>query len=40
MENDKIKVTQKVKSLMDSIRVPEDFDYKRDLAEQIIKKYG
>ena len=35
-END---LTTKVKSLMGSIKVPEDFDYKADLSDQLSKKY-
>ena len=32
-------LTTKVKSLMGSIKVPEDFDYKADLADQLSNKY-
>ena len=32
-------LTTKVKSLLGSIKVPEDFDYKTDLADQLSKKY-
>ncbi|MDT8402687.1 MAG: DUF6364 family protein [Bacteroidales bacterium] len=32
-------LTAKVKSLLGSIRVPEDFDYKADLKDQLSKKY-
>ena len=32
-------LTAKVKSLFGSIRVPEDFDYKADLKDQLSKKY-
>ena len=35
-END---LTTKVKSLMGSIKVPKDFDYKADLSDQLSKKY-
>jgi hypothetical protein len=30
-------LTTKVKSLLGSIKVPEDFDYKADLADQLLK---
>ncbi len=32
-------LTTKVKSLLGSIKVPEDFDYKSDLSDQLSKKY-
>lgn len=32
-------LTTKVKSLLGSIKVPEDFDYKADLADQLSKKH-
>ena len=32
-------LTTKVKSLLGSIKVPGDFDYKADLADQLSKKY-
>jgi hypothetical protein len=32
-------LTLKVKSLMGSIRVPDDFDYKGDLSDQLSNKY-
>ncbi len=32
-------LTTKVKSLLGSIKVPEDFDYKTDLADQLSKKH-
>lgn len=32
-------LTSKVKSLLGSIKVPEGFDYKADLADQLSKKY-
>jgi len=32
-------LTTKVKTLMGSIKVPEDFDYKADLSDQLSKKY-
>ena len=32
-------LTTRVKSLMGSIKVSEDFDYKADLSDQLSKKY-
>lgn len=32
-------MTHKVKSLMGSIKVPEDFNYKKDLSDQLSNKY-
>ncbi len=32
-------LTEKVKSLLGSIKVPEDFDYKSDLIDQLLTKY-
>ena len=32
-------ITLKVKSLLGSFKVPEDFDYKKDLSDQLTKKY-
>jgi hypothetical protein len=32
-------LTTRVKLLLGSIKVPEDFDYKADLADQLSKKY-
>lgn len=32
-------LTTKVKALLGSIKVHEDFDYKADLADQLSKKY-
>jgi len=32
-------LSTKVKSLLGSIKVPEDFNYKSDLSEQLSKKY-
>ena len=32
-------LTDKVKSLLGSFKVPDDFDYKKDLSEQLTKKY-
>jgi len=36
----KIKITDKVKSLSGSFKVPADFDYKKVLEEEIIRKHG
>ena len=33
------KLTPRVKSLMGSIKVSDDFDYKADLSGQLSKKY-
>lgn len=35
----KYDLTTKVKSLLGSIKVPEDFDYKADLSDQLSNKY-
>lgn len=32
-------LTDRVKSLLGSIRLPDDFDYKADLKDQLSKKY-
>jgi hypothetical protein len=32
-------LTPKVKSLLGSFKVPEDFDYKKELSKQLSKKY-
>jgi len=32
-------LTDNVKSLMGSIKVPDEFDYKKDLSDQLSKKY-
>lgn len=32
-------LSTKVKSLLGSIKVPEDFDYKADIQDQLSKKY-
>jgi len=32
-------ISPKVKNILGSINVPEDFDYKKDLADQLSKKY-
>lgn len=37
--DDEYDLTTKVKSLLGSIKVPEDFNYKADLSDQLSKKY-
>jgi hypothetical protein len=32
-------LTPKVKSLLGSFKVPQDFDYKKELSDQLTKKY-
>lgn len=32
-------LTPKVKSLLGSFKVPQDFDYKKELSDQLINKY-
>jgi hypothetical protein len=32
-------LTPKVKSLLGSFKVPQDFDYKKELTDQLTKKY-
>jgi hypothetical protein len=39
-EPDDIEITPLVKSLSGVIKVPEDFDYKRERADYLIKKYS
>lgn len=39
-ESDAIEISPKVKALMGSIRLPDDFDYKKVLAEEINKKHA
>ncbi len=39
MEISEQEVSPKVKSILGSIQVPDDFDYKRELTEQLSKKY-
>ena len=39
MEFPEQEISPKVKSLLGSIKVPEDFDFKRDLTEQLSRKY-
>jgi hypothetical protein len=38
-DDSEFELTAKVKSLLGSIKVPEDFDYKTDLSDQLSKKY-
>lgn len=37
--NSEIDFTPKVKSLLGSFKVPNNFDYKKELSEQLTKKY-
>ncbi len=39
METDTIKISPKVKSLLGSIKVPDGFDYKKELSEGLNEKY-
>jgi hypothetical protein len=39
-EPDDIEITPLVKSLSGVIKVPEDFDYKRERTDYLIKKYS
>ncbi len=39
LDDSEFDLTTKVKSLLGSIKVPEDFDYKADLSDQLSKKY-
>ena len=34
-----IKYSPRVKSLLGSVTLPDDFDYKKELADSLIKKY-
>ncbi len=38
-EDTDLDLTTKVKSLLGSIKVPEDFNYKEELADQLSKKF-
>lgn len=38
-ENSRIEISQKVKSLKGSIKAPKNFDYKKALEEEILKKH-
>jgi hypothetical protein len=37
--DNQVELTPKVKSLLGSFNLPEDFDYKKELSDQIMKKY-
>lgn len=39
-EGKNIEITNKVKSLSGSFKAPADFDYKKVLVEEIIRKHG
>ncbi|MCJ7448381.1 MAG: DUF6364 family protein [Bacteroidales bacterium] len=39
-ESDDIEITPLVKSLSGVIKVPEDFDYKKERTDYLIKKYS
>ena len=39
-DNAKEDLSPKVKSLLGSIKVPKDFDYKKELQEVLFKKYS
>ena len=39
-ESDDIEITPLVKSLSGVIKLPEDFDYKKDRTDYLIKKYS
>jgi hypothetical protein len=39
-EPDDIEITPLVKSLSGVIKVPEDFDYKRERTDYLVKKYS
>ena len=38
MESDKHKISPRVKSLLGSIKVPEKFDYKKELSDSLDDK--
>ncbi|MCK4881097.1 MAG: hypothetical protein KAS82_10565, partial [Bacteroidales bacterium] len=40
LETEEIKTSPKVKSLLGSIKVPEGFDYKKELSERLNEKYS
>jgi hypothetical protein len=40
METDQLKISPRVKSLLGSIKVPEGFDYKKELSERLIEKHS
>jgi hypothetical protein len=39
METETIKISPRVKSLLGSIKVPDGFDYKKELTERLNEKY-
>jgi len=39
-DNDKNDLSPKVKKLMGSIKLPDDFDYKAELSRSLSKKHG
>ena len=39
LETDTLHISPKVKSLLGSIRVPESFDYKKELGDRLNEKY-
>ena len=39
METDKPKISPRIKSLLGSIKVPEEFEYKKELSRSLEKKY-
>jgi hypothetical protein len=39
VEQDESELSPEVKSLMGSLKLPEDFDYKKELKESLHKKY-
>ncbi len=38
-ENEAPKLSSKVSSLMGSIKLPDDFDYKKELGDSLMEKY-
>jgi hypothetical protein len=40
METDQLKISPRVKSLLGSIKVPEGFDYKKELSERLNEKHS
>jgi len=39
-DSDSIEISPKVKALMGSIKLPDDFDYKKALSEEINRKHA
>jgi hypothetical protein len=39
-KTEKIKITPIIKSLSGVIKLPKDYDYKKDYAEYLLKKYN